>query len=69
MTTFIIIYIIGCILAYGRFNASMHNIKMKINLATIILGVVIVLGGWMSFVSGTMIYTFEGEGSFLRFKN
>ena len=83
MITYIIIYLIGCILAYGRINGSFYEIEKKyedvlgMNHANCLfimpvvtfLTIIMIFCSWIGFLIGLIIYLVNTEKYFLKFKN
>lgn len=71
MIIWILIYIVGCILSFGRFTANHYAfLKQTPNLSQnkwwvsvddgwLVLGLIMVLFSWLGFLAGIMVYTVE----------
>lgn len=77
LTYIAILYIIGCVLGYGRFYASMDYAYRKgwtdtqISFKVIFEDsdvLAIILFSWFTFFVGVSIYFEDGEDNFLKFK-
>lgn len=72
MTTIIIIlYLIGCILSYGRFNASMYDIEEKFiefipPTPNYLIVLIISLSSWIAFIGGILLYFENNEHYFFK---
>lgn len=80
VTMHIILYILGCILSYGRVNASFYEIEEENNFMCteaknsiwkyeVKAPIIMVLLSWIGAFSGFIIYFLQKEKYFLRFKN
>jgi hypothetical protein len=62
----IAVYILGCVLAYGRVRASIWlDDKCINNLPTLIK---FTLASWIGFIAGFIVYHVEEEKTFFKFK-
>lgn len=68
MTTFLIIYLIGCVLSFFRVYASFRELSNSLGLeldrSDRIVIAIVSLGSWAGFLTGVFIYISSNEKRF-----
>lgn len=67
MITIILIYLLGCVLAYGRIYACLYEIGDIFTDEDFRFTIGYSLLSWITFISGIVIYFSEDERDFIRF--